>query len=282
MPVRPVLWSIVAVLAIGHPAAAQRVTGAIQGTVTGDAGNPLPGVTLSVRNQDTGLRRSAVTDPDGRYVITSLPVEGLYDVQAELTGFVTVVARMVRLTPNETFVIDFTLRVSVLESVTVDGGHAVWSTSGDPRAQQTVNEQLVRTLPLLGRNFIHLASLAAGFTGNPSFPSPQGQVFWANNVLVDGASHFSKWRSAARTFYAGYGLESIKEVQVLANRFSAEYGEALATVTSAVTKVGDQRVSRRRAVVRSGRRAQRARRRSRPEAAARARSSSASRWAVRS
>src|SRR4029450_4079399 len=90
----------------------------------------------------------------------------------------------------------------------------------------------------LGRNFIHLASLTAGFTGNPSFPSPQGQVFWDNNVLVDGASHFSKWRSAARTFYAGYGLESIKEVQVLANRFSAEFGEALATVTSAVTKAG--------------------------------------------
>ena len=237
MPVRPVLWSIVAVLAMGHPVAAQRVTGAIQGTVAGDAGNPLAGVTVSVRNQDTGLRRSAVTGTDGRYVITSLPVEGLYDVQAELTGFVTVVTKMVTLTPNETLVIDFTLRVSVRESVTVTAATPLVEV-GRSAVQQTVNEQLVRTLPLLGRNFIHLASLTAGFTGNPSFPSPQGQVFWANNVLVDGASHFSKWRSAARSFYAGYGLESIKEVQVLSNRFSAEFGEALATVTSAVTKSG--------------------------------------------
>src|SRR6185295_14567869 len=76
------------------------------------------------------------------------------------------------------------------------------------------------------------------FTGHPNFPSPQGQMFWSNNVLVDGASHFSKWRSAARTFYSGYGLESIKDVHVLSNRFSAEFGESLATVTSAVTKSG--------------------------------------------
>ena len=129
------------------------------------------------------------------------------------------------------------MRVAVLETVTVTAASPLIDL-GRSTVQQTVNEPLVRTLPLLGRNFIHLASLTAGFTGNPSFPSPQGQVFWANNVLVDGASHFSKWRSAARTFNAGYGLESIKEVQVLANRFSAEFGEALATVTSAVTKAG--------------------------------------------
>ena len=202
-----------------------------------DVGNTLAGVAVSVRNQDTGLRRSALTDPDGRYAITSLPVEGLDEVRAELTGFVTVVRERVPLTPNETLVIDFSMRVAVLETVTVTAATPLVDL-GRSTVQQTVNEPLVRTLPLLGRNFIHLASLTAGFTGNPSFPSPQGQVFWANNVLVDGASHFSKWRSAARTFNAGYGLESIKEVQVLANRFSAEFGEALATVTSAVTKAG--------------------------------------------
>ena len=52
-------------------------------------------------------------------------------------------------------------------------------------------------------------------------PMPIGA---ANNVLVDGASHYSKWRGAARTFNSGYGLESIKEVQVLTSQFSAEYG----------------------------------------------------------
>ena len=105
--------------------------------------------------------------------------------------------------------------------------------------QQTVSDRLVHSLPLVGRNFLPLASLAAGFTGNANFPSPQGQIYWTNNVLVDGASHFSKWRSAPRTFYSGYGLEAIKEVRVLTSRFSAEYGDALATVTTALTNSGD-------------------------------------------
>ncbi len=228
-------------LALGRPVAAQRTTGVIEGVVTIDAGNGLADVTITVQNQDTGLRRSTTTDPDGRYVMTGLPVEGEYDIQAELPGFVTVVRRKVTVTPNEIVVIGFTLRVAAAETVTVTAVTPLLDlgrSTVQQTVQQTVNEQLVRTLPLLGRNFINLASLAAGFTGNPSFPSPQGQVYWANNVLVDGASHFSKWRSAARTFYSGYGLEAIKEVQVLANRFSAEFGEALATVTSAVTKSG--------------------------------------------
>src|SRR6185436_9974502 len=42
----------------------------------------------------------------------------------------------------------------------------------------------------------------------------------------------------ARTFNSGYGLESIKDVQVLTSQFSAEFGESLATVTSASTNSG--------------------------------------------
>lgn len=231
------ILSMLAYLAVGTPVAAQRVTGAIAGTVTGDAGAGLAGVTITVVNQGTGLRRTATTGPDGRYVIASLPVEGEYEVRAELEGFAGVVRDSVTLAPNEDLAIDFSLKAAAAETVLVIASASAFERP-QSFAQQTIHERLVRSLPLSGRNFVHLTTLAAGFTGNPGFPSPQGQLYWTNNVLVDGASHFSKWRSAARTFYAGYGLESIKEVQVLANGFSAEFGEALAAVTSAVTKAG--------------------------------------------
>ena len=103
---------------------------------------------------------------------------------------------------------------------------------------QRINEQLTHALPLQTRNFIELASLAAGFTGNPAFPSAQGQTYWNTSVMVDGSSHYSKWRGAARAFNAGYGLESIQEIHVLTNRFSAEYGQALASVMSGLTRAG--------------------------------------------
>ena len=104
--------------------------------------------------------------------------------------------------------------------------------------RQTVGEPLVRSLPVFGRGFMSLATLAAGFTGNVNFPNAQGQAYSANNVLVDGASYFSKWRSAVRSFYSGYPLESVKQVEVLTNLFSAEFGEALASITRVTTKAG--------------------------------------------
>ena len=54
-----------------------------------------------------------------------------------------------------------------------------------------VPDALVHALPLNGRSFLALTSLTAGFTGNSIAPSPQGQIYWSNNVIVDGASHFS-------------------------------------------------------------------------------------------
>lgn len=229
---------MVVCLAMGHPAAAQIVTGAVEGTARDGANNVLlSDVTIVLLNEDTGLRRSTVTGPNGRYLIGGLPTEGTYTIQATLEGFSTVLRQKLTLTSSDTIVVNFTLQLRTEQEITVVAPAPVLD-PGRSTVQQTVNEQLVRTLPLFGRDFIHLASLAAGFTGNPNFPSSQGQIYWTNNVLVDGASHFSKWRSAARTFYSGYGLDSIKQVQVLANRFSAEFGETLATITSATTKAG--------------------------------------------
>jgi hypothetical protein len=191
---------------------------------------------VTVQNQATARKATGVTDDEGRYTITGLPIDGAYRVTASVGGFESQEADDVHLIANGTHVINVNLKLSVRESVAVMA--APQMERGESGVQQRVSEEMAHSLPLAGRNFIPLAMLAAGFTGNPNYPNPQGQQVWTNNVIVDGASHFSKWRSAARTFYSGYGLESIREVRVLTNRFSAEYGESLATVTTAVTRSG--------------------------------------------
>jgi len=216
------------------PPSAAPVTGSLAGTVTGDGGNHLGGVTVTVQNQLTGARQRAVTNADGRYELTNLPVEGEYQVRVALAGFATSASESVSLVPNAVLIVNFRLKLTVSESVAVTASPERSVTE----VRQTINEQFAHALPLVGRSFIPLAMLAAGMTGNPNYPTSQGQPYWANNIIVDGASHFSKWRSAARTFYSGYGLESIREVRVLTNRFSAEYGETLASVTTAVTRSG--------------------------------------------
>ncbi len=228
-----------AVLVCGS-VSAQAPTGTIAGTVASDDGHRLPGVTVTVDNDVSPVHRTATTDADGRFVIPDAPAEGQYSVRVSLAGFDTVANERVTVSVGGRTTVDFVLKLTLRETVSVSSESPV-AESHQSAVQQAVSDQLAHTLPLAGRNFIALASLAAGLTGNPNYPNAQGQVYWANNVIVDGASHFSKWRSAPRSFYSGYGLESIKDIQVLTNRFSAEYGEALATITSAVTRSGDDR-----------------------------------------
>jgi protocatechuate 3,4-dioxygenase beta subunit len=60
-----------ALLAVALPAHAQ-VVGQIQGTVTDAQGAVLPGVSLTVRNIDTGARRTTVSEGDGQYRFAGL------------------------------------------------------------------------------------------------------------------------------------------------------------------------------------------------------------------
>jgi hypothetical protein len=225
-------------LMIASPAWAQRVTASLVGSATDETGAPLANVTITARNLATGLQRDATTGDDGRFVVGSLPVEGKYEIRAERAGFNAVVRENVVFQADQTLSIEFKLRVAASELIVVGSAIEPRLDREHSTVRQTVDEELVHALPLFGRGFMPLASLASGFTGNVDFPNPQGQPYWTNNVLVDGASHYSKWRSAPRSFYSGYGLESIKQVQVLTNLFSAEFGEALASVTSVTTKAG--------------------------------------------
>ena len=74
-------------LALAAPAAeAQQTTGTITGRILDDQGAAVPGVTVNGKNTETGFTRSDVSDAEGIYRLTALPV-GTYDITAELQGF---------------------------------------------------------------------------------------------------------------------------------------------------------------------------------------------------
>lgn len=229
---------LLVVLALpGVSAAAQPATGSVGGSVSAITGLGLPGATVTVTNAAAGLERTTTAGADGEYLFEALPATGTWDVRAELDGFAPVSRTAFTLTPGGRDTVSFLLVPTTSETLSVTARTAIREQQRGT-IQQIVTDRLAHSIPLVGRDFIALASLAPGFTGNPVAPSPSGQIYWSNNVLVDGASHYSKWRSAPRTFYSGYSLETIQEVQVMNSQYSPEYGEALATVTSAVTRSG--------------------------------------------
>src|SRR5688572_5013554 len=76
---------------------AQVTTATIYGIVRDDSQAVLPGAMVTVRNVETGVTRSVVTDSEGRYRAPSLGL-GNYEIQAELPGFRAVVRSGIGLT----------------------------------------------------------------------------------------------------------------------------------------------------------------------------------------
>ena len=62
---------------------AQQATSEVRGRVVDSQGGVLPGVTVTVTNQETGFLRETVTSGDGVYFISGL-VPGVYEIAAEL------------------------------------------------------------------------------------------------------------------------------------------------------------------------------------------------------
>src|SRR5262249_4143514 len=142
-----VIWRVAVCLAMADAAAAQPASATITGTITGDGGNRLAGVVVTVQNQITDARRTATTNPQGRDEIASLPVDGEYQVSVALAGFASAGSENVQLVANAIFVLNFRLKLTVTEVVAVSAPSPNRDTAMSS-VQQVVSDQLVHALPL--------------------------------------------------------------------------------------------------------------------------------------
>src|SRR5262252_4573860 len=83
---RLVLAGLLAVLAVTAPSYAQSVLGTLRGTVTDPQGKVVPGATVLITDESSGVPRTVETDADGRYEATNLR-PGSYRVEVVTTSF---------------------------------------------------------------------------------------------------------------------------------------------------------------------------------------------------
>src|SRR5215472_13856230 len=140
---------------------AQAQTATITGTATDSSGGALAGASVQATNTGTGIAQSTTTDAQGRYAIAQLPV-GTYNVQAALSGFKTLVHAGVVLSVGGTVVVDFSLPVGeISQTVSVEAGVSRVETETS-EVSTLISPQQMRDLPLNGRNFLQLLTLAPG------------------------------------------------------------------------------------------------------------------------
>src|SRR6476469_4997389 len=238
---------VCAAVALAVPAAAQKPTFDIEGVVSDAQQGVLPGATVTLRNVATGLTREIATDANGRYVFTSLPPAGQYVLQTSLSGFATERRENLTFNAGQRVVLDITLKLTnVQETVTVAGESPLVQTTNS-EVTKTIESRDLVSLPVPERNYFRLLTLdsnvVARAPGTNGLYVGGGDV-WNFGTYVDGTSNFSKWltlQRAPQRGSAGFALETVSQVQIITNQFSAEFGGQSAGVMNMITKSGSNK-----------------------------------------
>jgi Carboxypeptidase regulatory-like domain len=234
-------------LALGSSAAAQTITGRISGTVTDANGAALPGVTVKVTNIATRIERTALSDPNGFYVVTNLPV-GDYNVTVEAKGFKKTSKTGYTLVADGRLTVDFSLdpgEVTEVIEVTAATGETVNSTSGE--LARVIDQSQVQELALNGRNYMQLTTLIPGapllnddqlamMTDLGVSQPINGNRGNSNLLTVDGGFNLDSGSNGSQI--NNVGVDFIRELAVRTSNFSAEYGRNSGASINVVTKSG--------------------------------------------
>ena len=239
-------------LALVAPLAAQS-DATLEGTVIDPQGRSVPGAEVLVRRVGTNAIRRVLTDNEGRYVVPSLE-SGSYSVEVARNGFRPVSAAGIELVSGRTGLFDVQLELGpARDGIEVAAIMPLVSTSAADWGG-LVPERSLRELPLNGRDLFELSALEPGATLPASARTglaqgvgrqisvrgarPNQNSFRLDGVYVNDAASASPASASGNVL----GLEMVKEVHLVTNPYSAEYGRSAGGVFTAVSRTGGRQL----------------------------------------
>src|SRR5688572_11934009 len=231
------------VMLITAPSALAQATSTFNGRILDQGDAVLPGVTVTVTNQNTGVMRTTVTNAEGLYFMPGLE-PGVYRISTELPGFAPSTRDNLTLAVNATISIDFQLGLSgVAEAITVTGAAPLIEVT-QSKVATSIEATELQNLPMITRTVSGMLTLLPGAApvaelhrtkanvGTVSYGGSSGA-----NVIptVDGADNRDN-------HYGGplmsFSTESLEQFQLATSQFTAADGRTGGAAVTMVTKSG--------------------------------------------
>jgi hypothetical protein len=241
-------------LAVGPGATLLAQPATLSGRIFDSSQLAVSGATVAVTHQDTHLKRSTQSNDSGIYSLPGLP-PGKYDIRLDAAGFASQEQRGVLLETAQQAQIDFTLALGeTSQAVTVAGGNGLLQTS-DASVSTFVDRNLTDNVPLNGRSFQNLVTIAPGVNlSNAQNSSGQfvvnGLRATANSFSIDGVSAVSTvtgYQSAGGN-NGGYNaaggtnsmvaVDALQEFRILTSSYAPDYGRNPGAQILLVTRSG--------------------------------------------
>ena len=233
---------------------AQVTTANFYGTITDPSGAVIPGASITLTNEQTGVGRSTITNAAGDFVLDFVKA-GMYTFRVEALGFKGYQVSGMEFASAQNLRQTFVLQLGgVAETVEVTGTTSLVNTASSEQREGMSTAQ-VRELPLARRNYTGLLSMGTGITvastgSQPGHGDRDGGVRLnglgrsGTTFTLDGtdANANNEGRSGNMFTNMNYidiiSIEAVQEVQVVKGIVPAEYGQGLAGNVNLITKSG--------------------------------------------
>src|SRR5437660_2809620 len=143
---------------------AQTFRGSINGTVTDPSGGVIPNATVKATEIATGIDHTTTTTSDGAFAFQDIPL-GFYKVVVTATGFPTYTVDKVEVIAGQIYTLQVKLQLQQ-QTTTVEVSAAALTLDTTTQTQtMTIPDDVVQNMPLNGRDFTQMISVAPGFGG---------------------------------------------------------------------------------------------------------------------
>jgi hypothetical protein len=222
-------------------------TGSIAGVVRDVSGGIVPGASVVVKEDQTGIAFQAVTGVNGSYQVPALQA-GSYTVTVSLKGFKTAEAKGIRLAPGQPMTLNFTLEIGNLTETVIVLSDAELINATTATVAATLSADQLIALPTATRNALNAVTFLPGVNtaGANRDSTINGLPESFYSITLDGVSNNDNFLRSSDGFFASVypRQDAVEAVAVTVAAAGAQTGGGTGAVTMAFqTRSGGNRFS---------------------------------------